>query len=286
MNISKNANFIGMDSEYDGSKLVVFGIPFDGTTSYRPGTRFGPQHVRAESEGIETYSPYLDMDLDDYNIHDAGDLYFPLGNVEKVLEIIEEYTDSLINDGKVPLMIGGEHLVTLPVVKSVSKKYSDLKIIHLDAHADLREDYLGNKLSHATVIRRICDFINPGNVYQFGIRSGERSEFEWGRKNTSFNPFVLDGIKTLEEKLGDSPVYITIDLDVLDPSIFSGTGTPEAGGADYKDLIKGIINMSKLNIVGADIVELSPHYDNTGVSTAVACKTLREMALSILKQKV
>lgn len=283
MNIQKGTQFMGMDSTYEESNIVVFGIPFDGTTSYRPGTRFGPQHVRAESEGIEMYSPYFDMDLEDYKIHDSGDLFFPLGRVEKVLEIIEGYSDSLVNDNKIPLMIGGEHLVTLPVVKSVFKRHKDLKVIHFDAHADVREDYMGNELSHATVIRRVSDFVNPSNIYQFGIRSGERTEFEWSKSNTNFNPFSLEGVKKLKEEIADAPVYVTIDLDVLDPSVFPGTGTPEPGGVSYNELLKAIIALGDLNIVGADIVELSPHYDNSGLSTAVACKTLRELSFAILK---
>lgn len=281
--IEKGKNFMALESSFEEAKLVVFGIPFDGTTSYRPGTRFGPAHVRAESEGIETYSPYLQMDLEDYAIHDAGDLYFPLGDVTKVLQIIEEYSDTLINNDKIPFMIGGEHLVTLPVVKAVQKKYKNLKVIHLDAHADVREDYMGQTHSHATVIRRISDFIDPKNIYQYGIRSGERAEFEWSKANTNFYPFSLENIKNLESSIGDAPVYVTIDLDVLDPSVFAGTGTPEPGGATYKELLSAISHLSNLNIVGADIVELSPHYDNSGTSTAVACKTLREMVLAILK---
>jgi len=283
MNIDKGRSFMAMDNDYDESEIVVFGIPYDGTTSYRPGTRFGPMHVRNESEGIETYSPYFDMDLEDYMIHDAGDLYFPLGDVNATMKIIEEYSDSLISDNKIPMMIGGEHLVTLPVVKSVFKKYENMHIVHLDAHADVRDDYMGQPLSHATVIRRVSDFIKPCNIHQFGIRSGERSEFKWAKTNTNFNPFSLEGIKKLKEQLGDQPVYITIDLDVLDPSIFPGTGTPEPGGATYKELQKAIVTLSELNIVGADIVELSPHYDHSGTSTAVACKTLRELIFAILR---
>lgn len=283
MPIDKGRSFMAMDDDYDMAKLVVFGIPFDGTTSYRPGTRFGPMHIRAESEGIETYSPYLDMDLDDYKIHDAGDLYFPLGDVKVVLELIESYADKIMGDGKVPIMIGGEHLVTLPVLKSVYKHHNDLHVIHLDAHADVREDYMGQPLSHATVIRRVSDFVEANRIHQYGIRSGERSEFDWAKRNTDFNPFSLEGIKKLKEILGETPVYLTIDLDVLDPSIFPGTGTPEPGGITYKELMKAMVLLSDLNIVGADIVELSPHYDQSGASTAVACKTLRELTLAVIK---
>lgn len=280
--MNKNVStFIGFDSEYEESDIVVFGSPFDGTTSFRPGTRFASEIMRIESYGLETYSPYQDKDLEDYKIYDGGDLEFPFGNPRKVLDIIEDYTLKIVSDGRKPLMIGGEHLVSLPAIKAVHNKYKDLCVIHLDAHADLRDDYLGEKLSHATVMRRVWDFLGDDRIFQFGIRSGEREEFYWSKDHTYMNKFNLEGLEEALETIGDSPVYITIDLDVLDPSIFPGTGTIEPGGITFNELLKGIIKLDKLNIVGADIVELSPHYDNSGTSTAVACKVLRELALVI-----
>ncbi|WP_105619636.1 agmatinase [Vallitalea okinawensis] len=282
MSLNKIGNFIGFDESFDEAKLVIFGAPFDGTTSFRPGTRFGPNVMRLESDGIETYSPYLEKDLEDYKLHDAGDLDFPFGNRDEILKVIENYTRTLINHKKIPFMIGGEHLVSYPAVKAVFDKYKDLKIIHLDAHADLRQDYLGEKLSHATVMRRIWDLVGDNKIYQFGIRSGEREEFNWAKEHVYMQKFNIDGVEDLISSIGENPVYITIDLDVLDPSIFPGTGTPEAGGVTFKELLKAIQVFEGLNIVGADIVELSPHYDQTGVSTAVACKVLRELVLAIL----
>ena len=161
-------NFIGFDNEFDESQIVLFGAPFDGTTSFRPGTRFAPNIMRNDSFGLETYSPYLDKDMEDYKMFDMGDLDFPFGNPEKVIDMIEEAADEIVSSSKIPFMIGGEHLVTLGSVKSVYKKYPDLHIIHLDAHADLREDYMGQKLSHATVLRRCHDFLGDGKIYQFG----------------------------------------------------------------------------------------------------------------------
>ncbi|MBS4538679.1 agmatinase [Clostridium sp. D2Q-11] len=280
--MNKNiSTFIGFDSEYEEADIVVFGSPFDGTTSFRPGTRFAPEAMRRDSYGLETYSPYQDKDLEDYKIYDGGDLDFPFGNPIKTLNIIEEYTKKVVNENKIPLMIGGEHLVSLPAIKAVYNKYSDLCIIHFDAHADLREDYLGEKLSHATVMRRVWDFVGDNKIFQFGIRSGEKEEFNWSKDHTTLNKFNLEGLDQVLEVIGDKPVYITIDLDILDPSIFPGTGTIEPGGVSFNELLRGITKLSKLNIVGADIVELSPHYDNSGTSTAVACKVLRELALVI-----
>ena len=284
MLINKNiSTFIACDSEYADSHMVIFGAPFDSTTSYRPGTRFGSKAIRSESFGIETYSPYQDKDLEDISVFDGGDLELVFGNPSRALEQIEEYTSQILSDGKVPFMIGGEHLVTLGAVRAVSKKYQDLHIIHFDAHADLRDDYLGEKLSHATVMRRCWELIGDNKIYQFGIRSGDRSEFTWAREHVFTNKFNLNGLDEVIKKLGDKPVYLTIDLDVLDPSQFCGTGTPEAGGVDFMTLLNAVVSLSGLNIVALDMNELSPQYDLSGASTALACKLLREILLALYK---
>lgn len=278
--LNKNiTNFIGCESEYEDADIVLFGAPFDGTTSYRPGTRFGPSAIRNESYGIETYSPYQDRDLCDYNIFDSGDLDFPFGNTEKVLSMIEERTKEILDDNKTPVMVGGEHLVTLGAFRAVQKKYPDVHVLHFDAHTDLREDYLGEKLSHASVIKRVWDIIGDNKIHQYGIRSGEKYEFEFAKEHTHLHRFDLDDIEVSIKALKGKPVYFTLDLDILDPSIFWGTGTPEAGGVNFKELLDAILKLNELNIVGCDMNELSPAYDQSGVSTAVACKTLREILL-------
>lgn len=271
--------FISCNAEYKDADIVLFGAPFDGTTSYRPGTRFAPQAIRIDSEGLETYSPYLDKDLTDRSITDIGDLEMTFGNKHKTLETIKNTVATLIKDHKKPLMIGGEHLVTLPAFEALHKKYPDLYLIQFDAHTDLRDDYMGEALSHATVVRRIHDLVGDNRIYQFGIRSGTKQEFEFAKKHTALERFTVDSVKAIVDTLKDKPVYITIDLDILDPSIFPGTGTPEAGGIDFKTLLDALHNLSPLNIVGADVVELSPDYDQSGVSTAVASKILRELLL-------
>ncbi|MDA3925932.1 MAG: agmatinase [Kiritimatiellae bacterium] len=269
----------GILSGYAESDLVIFGIPFDGTVSFKPGTRFGPQAVRQELDGLETYSPYLDRDLADYKLCDLGDISLPLGNTGKVMDLIECEAQSCVADGKKTLAVGGEHLVSYPLIKAYLEKYPDLHIVHLDAHADLRDDYLGEKLSHATVMRRVFDDLGTGKIWQFGIRSGTKEEFAFAAENTVMQKFDLGCIDEVIGVIGDQPVYLSIDLDVLDPSIFSGTGTPEPGGVTFKELMVALQQMTGLNIVGGDMVELSPHYDQSGVSTAVACKVLREMVL-------
>lgn len=273
--------FQSCDNTYEESNVVIFSSPMDATCSFRPGTRFAGPAIRQDSIGLEWYSPYFDMDLKDVKTCDIGDLDLPMGDVEKDLDEISRVTKLILDDNKKTMMIGGEHLVTLGTIREYVKKYPDLHIIHFDAHTDLREEFLGRELSHATVLRKCYDLLGDGRIYQFGIRSGDSSEFKWASEgHTHLRKFDLVGLDKCIEELKDKPVYITIDLDVLDPSVFPGTGTPEAGGITYKELQQAILDMRGLhNIVGADMVELSPHYDQSGVSTAVACKVLRELVL-------
>ncbi len=278
------STFIACESTYTDADTVLFGAPFDGTTTFRPGTRFAAEVMRMESYGLETYSPYLDRDMEDYSIFDGGDLELAFGNKEKALETIEDAVKTILTDGKRPFMIGGEHLVSLPAIKACYEKYPDLHVIHFDAHTDLREDYMGEPLSHSSVIRRAWDFLGDGRINQFGIRSGLREEFKWAAEgHTNLTKFNLDGLKETVESLKGKPVYLTIDLDVLDPSVFPGTGTPEPGGISFHDLQEAIKMMETLDIIGLDVVELAPHYDQSGASTAVACKTVRELLLTIQK---
>ncbi len=277
--------FIGCDSNYKDAQIVLFGAPFDSTTSFRPGARFGSSAMRHESFGLETYSPYQDKDLLDYNVFDSGDLELSFGSSEKALKDIEKRANEILKDNKLPILIGGEHLVTLGAVRAAIKKYPNMHIIHFDAHADLRDDYLGAKLSHACVLRRSYDLLGDGRIHQFCIRSGEKSEFEFAKIHTDMHKFSFDGLDEVVDSLqkANVPVYFTIDLDCLDPSIFPGTGTPEAGGVNFMDLLNAIKKVSKLNIIGADVNELAPMLDQSGASTAVACKVLRELMLALLK---
>ena len=282
--LNKNiTNFMACDSEYKDSEIVLYGAPFDSTTSFRPGARFATQQIRTESYGLEIYSPYQDKEMSEINVFDSGDIELPIGDSAKVISAIESRADIIFNDNKIPFLIGGEHLVTLGAVKSAIKKYPDLHIIHFDAHTDLREDYLDVKLSHACVMRRIWELIGDNKIYQYGIRSGEKYEFEWAKEgHTTLNKFNFSGLDETIKNLKGKPVYLTIDLDVLDPSVFSGTGTPEPGGVTFIELMNAAINVcSNLNIAACDVVELSPPYDASGVSTAVACKIIREMLLAI-----
>ena len=280
-------NYIGCDAEYDEARVVLYGAPFDSTTSFRPGTRFAGQAVRNDSYGLETYSPYQDLELTEGTVYDCGDLELAIGDPGIVLEQIRETAEKILQDGKLPFMIGGEHLVTLGAVRAAAQKYPDMHIIHFDAHTDLRTDYLGVELSHACVIRRCWELLGDGRIHQLGIRSGERYEFVWAKSgHTDFHPFVLDDLEAVLESVGDAPVYFTVDLDVLDPSVFPGTGTPEPGGVDFLTLMRAVTDVcGRVNLIGCDVNELCPPCDPTGASTAVACKIIREMLIAIVNRE-
>ena len=267
-------NWIGQNPDYKTSEIILLGLPFDGTVSYRPGSRFAPEQIRLASWGMEDYSPEFDKHLQDVNFHDAGDLEFPLGNTYKSLDIIEENVKDIYNDGKRVFGIGGEHLVTLPEIKALAKFFTNLAVVHFDAHTDLREEYLGEEMSHSAVIRHISKIIGAENIKQIGIRSGMKEEFEFMKQhNTLIHEFhELDVLK-------NKKIFITVDLDVLDPSVMPGTGTPKSGGMQFRELIGWFKYLKNFDIIGADVVELAPDYDSSGVSTAVAAKVIRELLM-------
>ncbi|MGE8080352.1 agmatinase [Peribacillus loiseleuriae] len=279
--------FIKSHPNYEESKAVLYGMPMDWTVSFRPGSRFGPTRIREVSIGLEEYSLYLDRELEDVKFFDAGDIPLPFGNPERSVAMIEEFVDKVLQDGKVPIGMGGEHLVTWPIIKAMHKKYPDMAIIHMDAHTDLREDYEGEPLSHATIIRKSAELIGPSNVYSFGIRSGLKEEFQWARENgMKIAPFeVLEPLKKVLPELVGRPVYVTIDIDVLDPAHAPGTGTVDCGGITAKELLASIheIAHSELQVVGCDLVEVAPIYDPSEQTANTASKLIREMILGWVK---
>ncbi|OYN64386.1 agmatinase [Bacillus safensis] len=279
--------FIGSHPTWEDAKVILYGMPMDWTVSYRPGSRFGPNRIREVSIGLEEYSPYLDRELHEVPFFDAGDIPLPFGNAQKSLDLIEEYVDSILEKGKFPLGMGGEHLVSWPVFRAMYKKYPDLAIIHMDAHTDLREEYEGEPLSHSTPIRKVAGLIGPENVFSFGIRSGMKEEFEWAKEaGMHISKFeVLEPLKQVLPKLEGRPVYVTIDIDVLDPAHAPGTGTVDAGGITSKELLASIhaIAGSDVQVVGADLVEVAPVYDHSDQTANTASKHLREMLLGFVK---
>ncbi len=283
-NFYKSGQYLGAGSEYEDAKAVIYGAPMDFTVSYRPGTRFGPEKIRSVSVVLEEYSPYQDKQLEDLAFYDAGDLALPFGNVEKSLQMIYETTRRLYEDNKFPILLGGEHLVSLPSIRATHEHFKNLKVIQFDAHADLREDYEGEPNSHATVIRKTAELIGGSNVFQLGIRSGTRDEFTYGRQNTNFYFNQLtQPLDEVIQKCGNDPVYITLDIDVLDPAFGPGTGTPEPGGFSVREVLNAFQKLGKLNVIGFDIVEVSPVYDQSDITSVAAAKLVREALLGFVK---
>lgn len=281
--------FIKSHQNFEESEAVLYGMPMDWTVSFRPGSRFGPARIREVSVGLEEYSAYLDRELEEVKYYDAGDIPLPFGNAQRSLDMIEDFVGQVLAADKFPLGMGGEHLVTWPVIKAMYKKYPDLAIIHMDAHTDLREEFEGEPLSHSTPIRKAAELIGPQNVFSFGIRSGMKEEFQWAKEVgmyiTKFE--VLEPLKEILPKLAGRPVYVTIDIDVLDPAHAPGTGTVDAGGITSRELLASIHEIAKsdLKIVGADLVEVAPIYDPSEQTANTASKLLREMILGWVQKK-
>lgn len=272
--ISKN--WMASDETPNNSEWIMIGVPFDGTCSFRPGTRFAPEQIRVASRGIETYSPYFNKDLDDISFYDAGELDLPFGNTQRVLDMVYDVTREVLVAGKKYFGIGGEHLVSYPAIKAYYEKYPDLYVVHFDAHTDLRDEYLGEALSHSTVIKKVADLIGFDNLSQVGIRSGESYEFELMKKHNTLVKSAED-FRDILSGIKGRPVFITLDLDVLDPSVLPGTGTPEVGGFSFSELMSYFKVLADSNIVGMDMLELSPFLDTSANSTVAAAKVAREM---------
>ena len=272
--ISKN--WMASDETPNNSEWIMIGVPFDGTCSFRPGTRFAPEQIRVASRGIETYSPYFNKDLEDISFYDAGELDLPFGNTQRVLDMVYDAAREVLAAGKKYFGIGGEHLVSYPAIKAYYEKYSDLYVVHFDAHTDLRDEYLGEPLSHSTVIKKVADLIGFDNLSQIGIRSGEAYEFELMKKHNTLVKSAED-FRDILSGIKGRPVFITLDLEVLDPSVLPGTGTPEVGGFSFCELMSYFKVLADSNIVGMDMLELSPFLDTSANSTVAAAKVAREM---------
>lgn len=280
--VERLSDFMGASDDYEASRAVLFGIGQDFTTSYRPGTRFGPGRIREASYGLEEFSFHSLASLENRTFFDLGDVSVVFGDAQETLNRAEQVARKIVQDGKLPIMMGGEHLVSLPCVKAVYEKYGDdLLLVQFDAHADLREDYLGNPLSHAAVMRRCLDFLPARNLYQFGIRSGTAEEYRFANNHCHLFPHeVLRPVKEVLPELEGRPVYITIDIDVMDPAFAPGTGTPEPGGITSREMIETLLAMQDLNVVGFDVVEVAPGLDPTDRTVVLGAKLIREAILA------
>jgi agmatinase len=278
--------FLGMTAAAVDAEWIYVGLPMDFTASFQPGSRFGPPRIREASYGLETYSLLLDRDLEDVSVADVGDLEFAFGNVSQALTQIGEAAQSILAEGKRFVAVGGEHLVTLPLIQAVVSHYPDLVVVHWDAHADLRDTYLGERLSHATVLRRVAELLRPGHLYQFGIRSGTREEMVYAKAHTHLYPeAVLAPLTSVMEELKGRPLYVTIDLDVIDPGFFPGTGTPEPGGISAAEALSALRLLGGLNVVGMDFVETMPLPDVSQRTAVLAAKMIRDALLTVTRPR-
>ncbi|WP_035099997.1 agmatinase [Aneurinibacillus terranovensis] len=276
--------FFEAQSTYENAQAVIYGMPMDWTTSFRPGSRFGPTRIREVSINLEDYSPYADRELKEVAYFDAGDIPLPFGSAHRSLEEIESYVRKVVADGKFPIGLGGEHLVSLAPIKVMAEKYPDLVIVHIDAHTDLRHEMEGEQLSHSAIIRRALDYVKPENVYQFGIRSGLKEEFDYARDNMHLYKFeVVEPLKKCLDELKGRPVYVTFDIDAVDPAFAPGTGTAEPGGITSAEAIEAIYLLAQLNVVGFDLVEVAPVLDQSERTQILASKLIREVILTMVK---
>jgi len=272
--------FISAKASFAEAKAVILGCPYDGSATFRPGARFGPSAIRKASWGIETYSPYQESDLTQIKIHDMGDLELPFGEKKTSLRLIQEGARRILSAKKFPILLGGDHLITLPIIEEVHRVYPDVHVLHIDAHTDLRDEYLGETLNHSTVMKKVLNLLNKGRLSQVGIRSGAREEFALAEKIRSILFFDPKSLIRMVNRLKHRPVYISLDLDVMDPGLLPGVGTPEPGGFTFQELISLFKGLQPLRVIGFDLVELTPDYDPTQISSVTASVILREMILA------
>lgn len=276
--------FMTSGDDYASADAVIIGVPMDYTVSFKSGSRMGPGIIRDMSGVLETYSPYLQGDLKDVSLCDYGDLELFIGNTEKSLDTVYKAAAQIFKDRKFPVFLGGEHLISLPAIKAAFDKFGrELVLFHFDAHADLRQEYMDESLSHATVIRRCMDFLRGKDIYQFGIRSGLEEEFRFGKKETNFYPFeIMEPLKEALKKVKGRPIYITLDIDVVDPAYAPGTGTPEPGGCSGEEILKAVHLFKGYNVIGMDLVEVMGYGDSAGITGVLAAKIIREILIAIL----
>jgi agmatinase len=278
-------NFISAHASFRDCRAALLGCPYDGSASFRSGARFGPSAIRKASWGIETFSPYLGRDLSELSIHDMGDLELPLGEKKTSLDLIRKALRKTLSEKKFPISLGGDHLITLPIVEELLQVYPHLCLIQIDAHTDLREDYLGETLSHSTVMRKVADLLGEGRLFQLGVRSGTREEFKLAKKMKSLVATDRE-MKAMVSRLKNQPVYVSLDLDVIDPGLLPGVGTPEPGGLTFQGFVSLLKKLQPLHVIGFDMVELTPDYDPTQVSAVTASVILREMMLAFAPTQV
>ena len=273
----EGAIFMGGRRNPEGCSVALFGVPYDGTTSFRPGTRFGPAAIREVSTGLETYCPQLDRDLEDIAYADIGAVEIPYGDPQPVVDAVRHATSSVLAAGMKPLMLGGEHSISSGAVAAVAEQHPDLVLVQLDAHADLRNEWLGSHHSHACAMRRCLEVLPSQHLLQIAIRSGTSEEFK--ELHRSDRLISVQDIPERMNALRGRPIYLTVDLDWFDPAVMPGTGTPEPGGFIWNDFAVVIKELRHHSLMGADVVELAPQLDSSGISSVLAAKVTRSLLL-------
>ncbi len=278
--VEKKILLEGTCPSWEEAGTVMLGLPVESTSSYRPGSRFGPEAIRSVFwESLEDYSLYCEEDFTSTSLFDWGDARLSRGNIDREIEESRGAVEKIIRDDKTPLVLGGEHTVTVAAVGGLLGHYPEMEVVQLDAHADLRPGYQGEKLSHASTAYRLLD-LGVGSIHQLGIRSCTREERSLAGEKTRFYPFrVFEPLQKITSGMGNTPVYVTLDIDVVDPAYAPGTGTPEPGGISSAELLESLQLLSNLNLVGFDLVEVSPPYDSSGITSILGAKILREMAI-------
>ena len=274
---TEGAIFMGAQRDPAGCQVGLFGVPYDGTTSFRPGTRFGPAAIRDVSAGLASYCPQLDLDLEELAFADLGAVAIPFGDPEPVIRAVRAATDQVLDLGLAPLMLGGAHAISSGAVAAVAARHPNLVLVQLDAHADLRQTWLGSRHSHACAMRRCLEVLPSGDLRQIAIRSGTRQEFAELRSTGRL--VSLEVLAANLAPLRGRPIYLTVDLDWFDPAVLPGTGTPEPGGFFWPDFALLVDELRHHNLVAADVVELAPQLDSSGVSAVLAAKVTRSLLL-------
>jgi agmatinase len=275
--------FIACDRSLSEARIVVYGVPFEGRVNLRKGADAGPRDLRLASDSIETYSPVLDRDLEDLALADIGDCELPDGAPPREqLDAAREQIAAWWRPGLLPFMLGGDHTATVPVIEAIAPAIPNLKILQLDAHPDLREEFLGERYNYASAMARVMDTVPPERVYQVGMRTGAREEYT--RRRPSFLPLLaghpVDVVRRLLPELRGHPLYVTIDVDVLDPSEAPGTGSPEPGGLRVPELVEIVRMLDGCDVVGGDLVEVAHAWDPSGRTGIAASWVIREALLT------
>jgi agmatinase len=271
------AIYMGSRRDPAGCRVGLFGVPYDGTTSFRPGTRFGPAAIREVSSGLESYCPQLGLDLEDLVFADLGAVDIPFGAPEPVVAAVKAATEQVLALGLKPLMLGGEHSISSGAVAAVAAQHPELVLVQLDAHADLRHSWLGAHHSHACAMRRCLEVLPSGQLLQIAIRSGTKAEFSELQQTGRLVP--IEQMAAALKPLRGKPLYLTVDLDWFDPAVLPGTGTPEPGGYLWSHFAALVDELRHHQLVGADVVELAPMLDPSGVSSVLAAKVTRSLLL-------